>query len=87
MNAVAGLRRLGHKRITLKTGSYGMEALALAMRCAAGLQQFMAGARKVRISDVLRDDLMAANRETAAETGIPYMTDAENDKPLAILLS
>jgi hypothetical protein len=28
---------------------------------------------------------MAANRETAQETGIPYMTEAEYDKALAIL--
>jgi hypothetical protein len=30
---------------------------------------------------------MAANRETAQETGIPYMTEAEHDKALAILKS
>ncbi len=34
MKAVAYFRKLGHKRITLKTGSYGMEALALSIRCA-----------------------------------------------------
>ena len=28
---------------------------------------------------------MAANRETAEVTGIPYMTDAQNDRALAIL--
>ncbi len=28
---------------------------------------------------------MAANRETEAVTGIPYMTDALDDKALAIL--
>jgi hypothetical protein len=28
---------------------------------------------------------MSANRETAHETGIPYMTDAEHDKAMAAL--
>ena len=31
MDAVAYLRKIGYKRITLKTGSYGMEALAMAI--------------------------------------------------------
>lgn len=34
MDAVAHLRNLGYKRITLKTGSYGMEALAMAVKFA-----------------------------------------------------
>jgi hypothetical protein len=72
----------------MKKIPYGAVAMyAYADKLAAGLQQFMAGARKVRISEISRGDLMAANRETAAETGIPYMTDSENDKALAILQS
>ena len=35
LSAVAGLRKLGYKRITLKTGAYGMEALAMAIRFSA----------------------------------------------------
>ncbi len=35
MTAVAYLRKLGFKRISLKTGSYGMEALAMAIRYAS----------------------------------------------------
>jgi hypothetical protein len=35
MNSVEYLRRIGFKRISLKTGSYGMEALAMAIRYAA----------------------------------------------------
>jgi glutamate synthase domain-containing protein 2 len=35
MDSVAYLRRLGYKRITLKTGSYGMEALAMAIKFAS----------------------------------------------------
>ncbi len=34
MNAVAYLRKIGFKRITLKTGAYGMEALAMAIKFA-----------------------------------------------------
>ncbi len=34
LNAVKYLRELGYKRITLKTGSYGMEALAMAIKLA-----------------------------------------------------
>ncbi len=50
-----------------------------------GLQQFLAGARKFKLSEISREDLMAANRETAQETGIPYMTEAEEAKALAVL--
>ncbi|MFW6323362.1 MAG: glutamate synthase-related protein, partial [Guyparkeria sp.] len=54
-------------------------------KLACGLQQFMAGARKFSLENVSRDDLMAANRETAAETGLPYMTDALDERARAIL--
>ena len=50
-----------------------------------GLQQFMAGARKFKLSEIARADLMAANHETAQVTGIPYMTDAQHDRALTIL--
>jgi hypothetical protein len=45
----------------------------------------MAGARKFNLSQLKREDLMSANRETAQECGIPYMTDAEHDRALAVL--
>jgi hypothetical protein len=64
-------------------GAVAMAAYADKLAC--GLQQFMAGARKARIPDVARTDLMAANRETEKESGIPYMTEAENDKAMAVL--
>ncbi len=35
MNSVKYLRELGFKRISLKTGSYGMEALAMAIKFAS----------------------------------------------------
>ncbi len=52
-----------------------------------GLQQFMAGVRKFNISQLSRNDLITANRETESITGIPFMTDALDDKARAILNS
>ncbi len=54
-------------------------------KLACGLQQFMAGARKFNLSEIKRSDLLSANRETEAESGIPYMTDAEEDSAQKIL--
>jgi hypothetical protein len=50
-----------------------------------GLQQFMAGARKFSIDQIRRGDLLAANRETADVTGIPFMTDAQDERAQVIL--
>jgi hypothetical protein len=51
----------------------------------AGLQQFMAGARKFRLSEISRNDLISSNRETEEITGISFMTEALNDRALKIL--
>jgi glutamate synthase domain-containing protein 2 len=51
----------------------------------AGLQQLMAGARKFSLPDIARDDLMAANRETEQELGIPFMTEALDEQAKRIL--
>jgi len=65
---------------------YGAVAMyGYADKLACGLQQFMAGARKFAVDQIAREDLMAANRETAEVTGIPYMTDAQEDSAQAIL--
>jgi len=70
----------------MKNIPFGAVALyAYADKLACGLQQFMAGARKFKLAEISRDDLMAANRETAQETGIPYLTEAEEAKALAVL--
>ena len=50
-----------------------------------GLQQLMAGARKFKLSEITRDELFSANRETEAETGIPFMTSAQSESAEAIL--
>jgi hypothetical protein len=45
----------------------------------------MAGARKFTLAEVSRSDLMSANRETEEVTGIPFMTDIEDDSAKRIL--
>ena len=47
----------------------------------------MAGVRKFDISQLNREDLVTANRETEAVTGIPFMTEALDDKAKAVLNS
>lgn len=64
-------------------GAVAMQGYADKLAC--GLQQFMAGARKFRLCDIDRSDLMSANPETARITGIPEMTEAQNEAALAIL--
>ena len=56
-------------------------------KLACGLQQFMAGARKFKLSEIERADLMSANRETEKETGIPYVTESLNERALEIIRS
>jgi hypothetical protein len=76
-----------------KVGSKEMKniplgAIALcgyADKLSCGLQQFMAGARKFDLSELTRDDLVTANRETEAVTGIPFMTDALDAEAKAVL--
>jgi len=83
----------GWEAVRQKVGDAEMEHIpfgAVAMygyadKLACGLQQFMAGARKFSLDKLSRDDLMAANRETADVTGIPFMTDAGDDLAQAIL--
>lgn len=72
----------------MKNIPYGAIALwTLADKLAAGLSQLMAGARKFRIDQISRDDLWAANRETESETGISYITDAQDESARKILAS
>ncbi len=50
-----------------------------------GLQQLMAGVRKFNVSEITRDELFSANRETERETGIPFLTEAQSESAEAIL--
>ena len=59
----------------------------LADKLGAGLQQLMAGARRFNVSEIRRSDLFAANRETERETGISYLTDADDETAKKILNS
>ncbi len=67
---------------------YGAIAMwTMADKLGCGIQQLLAGARKFRIDQLQRNDIFAANRETAQETGITYITDANNESALKILSS
>jgi len=83
----------GWEAVKAKVGADEMKNIpfgAIAMygyadKLACGLQQFMAGARRFNLSEIVRDDLFAANQETADITGIPMVTEAQNEEALAIL--
>ncbi len=71
----------------MKNIPFGAVAMmGYADKLTAGLQQFMAGARKFQLNELTRDDLVAANRETAEVTNIPFMTDALDEQARAILM-
>ncbi|MBP2649464.1 MAG: glutamate synthase small chain [Firmicutes bacterium] len=70
----------------MKDIPYGAIAVwTLADKLAAGLQQFMAGVRKFAVSEICRGDIFASNRETAADTGIPFITDVQDESAKRIL--
>jgi hypothetical protein len=59
----------------------------LADKLSAGLQQLMAGARKFSVSEISRNEIWSANRETERETHIPFITDEGDDVARQILMS
>jgi hypothetical protein len=70
----------------MKNIPFGAVAMmGYADKLGAGLQQFMAGARKFNLGELDRSDLVSANRETEEITKIPYMTEALDEKAKAIL--
>lgn len=72
----------------MKKIPYGAIAVwTLADKLAGGLQQFMAGARKFSLSQISRTDISSANRETEVETGIPFITDYQDEFAKKILNS
>jgi len=78
-------KRVG--RDEMKNIPFGAIALwTLADKLAAGLQQLMAGARKFSLKEISRDEIYAANRETARETGLTFITD-KNDSLAKEILS
>jgi len=67
-------KKVGKKE--MKNIPFGaIAAYTLSDKLAAGLQQLMAGARKFSLKEISRDGIYAANRETAKETGITFISD------------
>jgi glutamate synthase domain-containing protein 2 len=57
----------------------------LADKLTAGLQQLMAGARKFSLKEITRKEIYSGNRETEAATGVPFITDVEDDVAKSLL--
>lgn len=77
-------KKIGKKE--MKNIPYGAIAFwTLADKLACGLQQLMAGARKFSVDHISRADLFSGNRETARETGIPHVSDANDEAAKKIL--
>ncbi len=83
----------GYYDVKKKVGSSNIKEIplgaiaiwTLADKLGAGLQQLLAGARKFSLSEVSREELFSANRETEKETKIPFMTEALDGKAKDIL--
>ena len=72
----------------MKNIPYGAIAFCtLADKLSCGMQQLMAGARKFSLNKISRDDIMSGNRETAKETGIPHVSDVNDESARKILNS
>jgi glutamate synthase domain-containing protein 2 len=67
----------------IPAGAIGM--LTYFDRLNAGLQQFMAGARKFALSYISRSDVCALTREAAEVTGIAYVMDSDQEEAASIL--
>ncbi|MBW1893367.1 MAG: FMN-binding glutamate synthase family protein [Deltaproteobacteria bacterium] len=79
-------KKVGKKE--MKNIPYGAIAFCtLADKLACGLQQLMAGARKFSLDQIERTDLFSGNRETARETGIPHVSDVNDETAKKILNS
>ena len=72
----------------MKKIPYGAIALwTMVDKLSCGIQQLMAGARRFSLNKVSRNDIFAANRETAQETGIAHISDVNNESAKKILLA
>ncbi|MDY6880188.1 MAG: glutamate synthase-related protein [Thermodesulfobacteriota bacterium] len=72
----------------MKNIPYGAIAFCtLADKLSCGLQQLMAGARNFSLNKISRGDIMSGNRETAKETGIPHVSDVNDESARKILSS
>ncbi|BCS99103.1 glutamate synthase [Desulfoluna limicola] len=67
---------------------YGALAIwTLGDKLACGIQQLMAGARRFSMDTLTRNDIFAANRETAEETGILHISQINDESAKKILMS
>jgi len=72
----------------MKNIPYGAIAFwTLSDKLSCGLQQLMAGARKFSLDKIARTDLYSGNRETSEITGIPMVTEANDESAKKILNS
>jgi hypothetical protein len=79
-------KKVGKKE--MKNIPYGAIAFwTLADKLSCGLQQLMAGARKFSLNQIARTDLFAGNKETSEITGIPMVTEANDESAKKILNS
>ncbi len=70
----------------MKNVPFGAIAIAgYVDKLSCGLQQLMAGVRKFNLSELTRDELFSANRETEEETGLPFLTEAQKESAESIL--
>ncbi len=70
----------------MKNIPYGAIAFfTMADKLSCGLQQLLAGARKFSLNQISRGDIFSGNRETAAETGIPHVSDVNDESAKKIL--
>lgn len=64
----------------MKDVPYGAIAMwTMCDRLGSGLRHHMAGARKFVVSEIDRTDICAANEETARATGIPFITEQDDE--------
>ncbi len=69
----------------MKQVPFGAVAMAgYVDKIGCGLQQLMAGARKFNLSEITRNELFSANRETEAETGILFLSEAQKKSAEAV---
>ncbi|MBA3028286.1 MAG: FMN-binding glutamate synthase family protein [Desulfobacteraceae bacterium] len=72
----------------MKNIPYGAIAFwTMADKLSCGLQQLMAGARKFSLDKITRQEIFSGNRETSQETGIPMVTEINDEGAKKILNS
>ncbi len=76
--------KVGHEEMS--NIPYGAIAMwTLIDKLGAGLQQFMAGARAFSLQDISRSDIASTTRATEDATGIPFISDMQDEAARAIL--